>query len=282
VLFLLFGGVKVLNTSFLDELGERRNGMNKMLIAGALTIVVVMAIAVAAVTLNSPNNQEPSVSASPTSSPSPVVTASSSPTASSNPTASSSPNPTASPTADQSGVITFTAPVQILETHFTNDRTKTTTYEVWAYASWNPPSYVRYYEVSLSYNNNSKPLTNSWVSADFREWSTPGNELFPFPWTENKVYVIGPEGVSHPSGQPYRGLYDNPETWVMMLEDGTKVNGPSLWGTNEHGVVICSIMTTIKDSENISGAAMGQIQTDMQKFLADYTQSWIVTLKNVS
>jgi hypothetical protein len=256
--------------------------MNK-LIPIAVAIVVVAALAVAAVTLNNQVNQEPSASPSLTPS-SAIATPSRSPTVTNNPTptATNTLRPTSSP--NESAVITFTAPVQLLATSFSSESAQTTTYEVWASASWDPAPYVRYYEVSLNYGNNSKPLQNTWSSANYLEWGSPGNELGPFPWTENKVYVIGPEGVQHPSGQPYRGPYDSSVsgTWLTVKADGTKVFGPNMWDNSKHGVMICGITATFKNDGNTSNAQMGQVASEVQKFLSDYTQGWTVTLKNVS
>ncbi len=185
---------------------------------------------------------------------------------------------------EESAVITFTAPIQLLATSFSSESAQTTSYQVYAYASWDPAPYVRYYEVSLNYNNNSKPLQNTWVSADYNVWGSPGNELGPFPWTENMIYVIGPEGVQHPSGQPYRGRYDGEAagTWLTVKKDGTKVFGPNMWENSKHGVKICGITATFKNDGSVSSASMIQVATDMQKFLTDYTRGWVVTLKNVS
>ncbi|MGD6932632.1 MAG: hypothetical protein ACQCN5_00310 [Candidatus Bathyarchaeia archaeon] len=244
--------------------------MNKLLIA-VIAIVAVAVIAAAAFALNNPS--EPS-SVEPTTTPTATVTASSTPTSTINPT------PTTS--ANDSAVITFTETVRFLETSFSSASAKTKTYQVWAYASWDPAPYVRYYEVSLDYGNNSKPLENKWSSGDYQLWGTSGNELGPFPWEANKIYILGPEGVSHPKGQPYRGLFDNPETWLTVAEDGTKVYGPKMWDTSKHGVTICTLSATFPDDGSVSSAQMGQVATDMLKFLEEYTRSWTVTLKNVS
>ena len=249
--------------------------MNKLLIV-IVTLVAVALIAVAAFALNNPI--EPN-SVEPTATPLPSVTATSTPTATNTPGPSINPTPTTTP--NDSAVITFTAPIQLLQTSFSSPSAKTTTYQVWAYASWDPAPYVRYYEVSLDYGNNSKPLENTWVSDDYQLWGTAGYELAPFPWTENKIYILGPEGVTHPSGQPYRGPFDNPETW-LTVRDGTNVYGPKMWDTSKHGTNICTVSATFPDDGSVSRSQMGQVASDMAKFMEEYTRSWTVTLKNVS
>jgi len=237
-----------------------------------VTLVAVAVIAVAAFALNNPSELAPA--SSPTATPPASTTASS-------PTASPSINPTPT-SSNNSAVITFTAPIKLLKTSFSSESAKTISYQVWAYASWDPSPYVRYYEVSLDYNTNSKPRENNWASGNYLLWGTSGYELSPFPWTENMIYILGPEGVNHPSGQPYRGLYDNPETWLTVKADGTKVYGPTMWDSSKHGVVICSIMATFPDDGSVSTSQMEQTASDMAQFLDDYTKSWTVTLKNVS
>ncbi len=244
--------------------------MNKLLLV-VVAIVAVAVVSVAAFALN--NSIDPSLGNSPTATPSA--------TASSSPTASPSISPTPSTSPSDSAVITFTAPIRILQTSFSSESANTISYQVRAYASWDPAPYVRYYEVSLDYGTNTKPLENTWVSGDYLLWGTSGYELAPFPWTENKIYILGPEGVSHPSGQPYRGPFDNPETWVAV-KDGVTVYGPKMWDSTKHGTSICSITATFPNDGSVSTAQMEQTASDMAKFMEDYTKSWTVTLKNVS
>ena len=245
--------------------------MNKLLII-VVTIVAVAVIAAAAFALNN-NSADPSLDDSPTATPST--------TTSSSPTASPTDNPTPTTSPSDSAVITFTAPIRILQTSFASESANTISYQVWAYSSWDPAPYVRYYEVSLDYGTNTKPLENTWVSGDYLLWGTSGYELAPFPWTENKIYVLGPEGVTHPSGQPYRGPFDNPETW-LTVRDGANVYGPEMWDTTKHGTNICTITATFPNDGSVSPSQMEQTASDMAKFMEDYTKSWTVTLKNVS
>jgi hypothetical protein len=55
-----------------------------------------------------------------------------------------------------------------------------------------------------------------------------------------------------------------------------------MWDTSKHGTTICTVSATFPDDGSVSSTQMGQVASDMAKFLEEYTRSWTVTLKNVS
>jgi len=245
----------------------------KLMIIAVVSIATIITIAMAANFVNSPNDLSKVT-------PSPILSVSSSPSAAN----SNSPTPTASPKTNESATITFDVPVQVFGTGFKSDLTKDTFYNCYAYFAWTPPPYVRYYEVSINYNGNAKPYQNLWSTGDFRLWGTADNQLFPFSsvYSENRVYVMGPSSLENEYGSSYKGQWNNSGTWGSSDSAGVMTHGPLIWSADKHGLMVAGTMTVFNSNENLSSAQIAKTESEMQQWLTDFTQGWVLTVKNVS
>jgi hypothetical protein len=244
-----------------------------LIIITVVSMATIIAIAMAANFVASPNDLAKLT-------PTPALSTSPTPIASN----SNGPTPIASPKTNESATITFDVPVQIFGTGFKSELTQDTFYNCYAYFAWTPPPYVRYYEVSINYHGNTKPYQNLWSTGDFRLWGTGDDQLFPFSnaYSDNRTYVIGPSSFEDEFGSSYKGQWNNSGTWGSRDSAGALIHGPLIWSADKHGLMVAGTMTVFNSKENLSSEQIAKSESEMQQWLTDFTQGWVLTVKNIS
>jgi len=175
---------------------------------------------------------------------------------------------------NNSAIITFDVAVQLFE-YETNHTALVGhpekidyAYTCGAYIAWTPSPYVRYYEVNIHFNGNTKHSQNLWSYCDYRQWGqtcpldNPG-------WDDTTTSYLG--NLPVPNEREYLGIYNN------YFEDDTT---HYLWG--KHGMGVFSVSTEFDYSEGLTRGQMDAVEEEMYEFMASYVQGWTFTIKNVS
>jgi hypothetical protein len=262
----------------------KETNMKKLLIIAVVSVATIMAIALAATTQNNPSND---LDISPTPSPTNFKPSGGSPT------------PTASPKTNESAIISFDVPIQIFEDEHkvfsgfyagvTKDSPRADDYYDYhytciGYIAWEPKPYVRYYEINVHYNGNTKHSEPLYNGGDYRTWDDPGvtgSARHSFGLLENKTLYAGPESIEHMFGSSYVGQYTASPIW-WVNDDGVEKWGPTVWSPDMHGRQIIGVTTFFDHSEKLTRAQMDAVEIEMRNFLTAYIQGWTFTIRNIS
>jgi hypothetical protein len=172
-----------------------------------------------------------------------------------------------------SASITFEVPVQFYENetiytpHPDSPEEIDVSYFCCAYIAWAPSPYVRYYEVTVHYNNNNMHEQAVFSSCEYQDWGKTGCTLLPFGLPDGRTIFIGPGTITYPNMQDYAGTYDN---------------SPNVFGADKHGITVCGLYTHYDHTDGLTRGQIDAVEKEMYDFLTSFVQGWTYTIKNVS
>lgn len=176
---------------------------------------------------------------------------------------------------NNSAIITFEVAVQLFE-YETNHTALVGhpekidySYTCGAYIAWTPSPYVRYYEVNIHFNGNTKHSQNLWSPCDYRQWGQAWCPLGNPGWDDTTTSYLG--NLPVPNEREYIGIYNN-----YFENDTTNY----LWG--KHGTGVFSLSTEFDYAEGLTRGQMDAVEKEMYEFMASYVAGWTFTIKNVS
>jgi len=60
------------------------------------------------------------------------------------------------------------------------------------------------------------------------------------------------------------------------------IHGPLIWSADKHGLMVAGTMTVFNSKENLSSEQIAKSESEMQQWLTDFTQGWVLTVKYIS
>jgi hypothetical protein len=138
-------------------------------------------------------------------------------------------------------------------------------YHCGAYIAWTPSPYVRYYEINIHFNGNTKHSQNLVGSCDYRQWGQAWCPLGPSGWVEGTTQYLG--NLPVPDEREYIGIYNN-DAYLI--------------GADKHGTGVFSLSTEFDHAEGLTRGQMDAAEKEMYEFMASYVDGWTFTIKNVS
>jgi hypothetical protein len=170
-----------------------------------------------------------------------------------------------------SASITFEVPVQLYQYETNNTPWPSYpdqidyTYYCGGYIAWDPSPYVRYYELNIHYNGNTKPSQKIWTTCDYQEWGKPWCPLDTYKWDETTTKYLGKWPV--PDERNFLTIYDN---------------SPDICGADKHGMTLANMYASFDHTDGLTREQISAIEKEMYDFVTSYLQGWTFTIKNVS